>query len=52
MNTLNSIFLPKIGLLGSQTSTRKKSIMNYELLLSSVFLTFHGQEKNLDPEYV
>ena len=39
------LFLPKIGLLGSQACTTKKSpILNYEQLLSSVFSTFHGQK--------
>jgi hypothetical protein len=37
------IFLPKKGLLGSQASTEKKSLMNYELLLRAVFSCFHGQ---------
>ena len=37
------LFLPKMGLLGSQASTKKKSIMNYELLLREVFsCTFFG----------
>ena len=40
------LFLPKMGLLGSQASTRKKS--NYELWASFelVFSTFHGQKKS------
>ena len=39
------LFLPKMGLLGSQACTRKKSpILNYEQLFSSVFSTFHGQK--------
>ena len=32
------LFLPKMGL------TKKKSIMNYELLLRTVFWCFHGQK--------
>ena len=35
-----------MGLLGSQASTRKKNpIVNYELVLSSVFPTFQGRKK-------
>ena len=34
------IFLPKMGLLGWLPVMKKKSIMNYELLLSSVFSVF------------
>ena len=34
------LFLPKMGILGNQASTEKKSIMNYELLLRAVFLMF------------
>ena len=41
------LFLPKSGLLGSQASTRKENpIMNYELLVSSVFSTFHEKKKD------
>ena len=35
---------PKMGLLGSQASTKKSPILNYEQLFSSVFSTFHGQK--------
>ena len=38
------LFLPKMGLLGSQAVLEKKSpILYYEQLFSSVFSTFHGQ---------
>jgi hypothetical protein len=35
------LFLPKMGLLGSQAVLEKKA--NYEQLFSSVFSSFHGQ---------
>ena len=37
------LFLPKMGLLGSQASTEKKMVLNSELLLRAVFSCFHGQ---------
>ena len=43
---VNVLFLPKMGLLGSQASTEKKLAMNYELLLRAVFSCFHGQKFN------
>ena len=39
------LFLPKMGLLGSQAGNEKKSIMNYELLFW-VFFCFQGQNIN------
>ena len=39
------LFLPKMGILGNQASTEKKSIMNYELLLRAFFHVFMGQKK-------
>ena len=41
------LFLPKMGLLGSQAGNEKKSIMNYELLLRAVVWCFHGKKFNL-----
>ena len=38
------LFLPKMGLLGSQANT-KKIFMKYELLLSLFFSTFRGQKR-------
>ena len=41
------LFLPKMGLLGSQASTEKKKlVVNYEQLLRAVFSCFHGQKFN------
>ena len=40
---LKFLFLPKMGLLGSQASTEKKLVLNSELLLRAVFSCFHGQ---------
>ena len=39
------LFLPKMGLFGSHARAvlEKKLVMNYELLLRTVFLSFHGQ---------
>ena len=37
--TIKVLFLPKMGLLGSQAST-EKMVMNYELLLRAVFFMF------------
>ena len=39
------LFLPKMGLLGSQASTEKKLVVNYEQLLRALFSCSHG--KNL-----
>jgi hypothetical protein len=38
------LFLPKMGLLGSQAVLEKSPILNYEQLFSSVFSTFHWQK--------
>ena len=46
MSPLNSFFLQTMGLLGSQAST-KKTFVNYELLLSSVFFNFSLTKKIL-----
>ena len=40
------LFLPKMGLLGSQASTEKKMVINYELLLRAVFFLFSYLDKN------
>ena len=40
---LKFLFLPKISFWSARAST-KKSIVSYELLLSSVFSSFHGQK--------
>ena len=40
------LFLPKMGLLGSQASTEKKLVVNYDQLLKAVFSWFHEQEFN------
>jgi hypothetical protein len=41
----NPLFLPKTGLLGSQTGNEKKMlVMNYEQLLRAVFSRLHGQK--------
>ena len=41
------LFLPKMGLLGSQACTEKKSVVNSEQLFRAVFSCFHGQKLNL-----
>ena len=38
------LFLPKMGVLGSQASTEKKLVVNSEQLLRAVFSCFHGQK--------
>ena len=39
------LFLPKMGLLGSQAGNEKKMlVVNYEQLLRAVFSCFHGQK--------
>ena len=35
------LFLPKMGLLGSQASTEKKMVVNYEQLFRAVCSCFH-----------
>ena len=41
------LFLPKMGLLGSQAGNEKKMlVVNYEQLLRAVFSCFHGQKLN------
>ena len=40
------LFLPKMGLLGSQASTEKKLVVNSEQLFRAVFSCFHGQKLN------
>jgi hypothetical protein len=42
------LFLPKMGLLGSQAGNEKKMlVVNYEQLLRAVFSCFHGQKLNI-----
>ena len=38
------LFLPKMGLLGSQVCTEKKLVLNSEQLFRAVFSCFHGQK--------
>ena len=43
------LFLPIMGLFGSQTSNEKKTlVMNYELLLRAVFHLFMGKNLNFE----
>ena len=45
--TIRFLFLPKIGLLRNQASNEKKTlVMNYGLLLRTVFSCFHGQKSS------
>ena len=46
VSTLNSLFLPDMGLLGSQAITRKKQLWIMSYFWALFFLTFHGQKKS------